>query len=92
MVLEGAFPSSQISHFSKESYFFLLENNIRIQELCFLLLTPQENMCVRANPYVYTPKIFLYITIHIYIKLNMSSHWCPILIIYHILVSSLFLS
>lgn len=83
MALEDTFPSPQISCFSKESYFFLLENSIRIPEMWFLLLIPQGYVCVYTNPYVYKSNIFLYITTHIYTKLNMSSQWCPVLIIYH---------
>lgn len=54
----GAYPSSRISHFSKESWFYLLENKIWVLDvlICYLVvIASRSSQCAElGNTYLYT--------------------------------------
>ena len=90
-ILYISFPILRISHFSKDPWFFWIENCIRNQDLgtrcaaCYwgmmasrpFKLIKWVNICVYTNPYTCTNLLlFLYITLYIYIMLNISLYWC----------------
>lgn len=83
--------TTRISHFSKELWFCSLENEIRNQDLAprcahgyWGVVTSKSsqwtelaNVSIYTNPckHIYL-QLFLYLSICISIKLNMSSYWC----------------
>ena len=90
LILYISFPNTRISHFPRQTYFLLLEDGIRSQDLgvkmCLLL---QVYYCFKAFPAdeamklscVYYPVIHICVTLSIgshliYTRLNMSSYSC----------------